>query len=329
MLPVGVAAPFAGRLWVGKSNSVWCLAILACRGVGEVTLRKCRAVNSSEWSKCFLEPSSCVGEGLMYDFTYHRPKTIREALEILGRSESGRFLAGGQTLITSLKHRLASPSDLIDLADIPDLRGINRDGQGVSIAAMTSHAAVASSQLVRQTIPALATLAGHIGDRQVRNMGTMGGSIANHDPASDYPAALIALKAEVRMVDRSLPAEQFFTGSFETGLREDELIASVLFPLPRRAAYYRFSHPASHYVLVGVFIAELASGEIRVAVNGAGDMVFRLPELEAALANHGSGVDVDSLAIDSGILSSDIHAGAEYRAQLIRVAIKHAVAALG
>lgn len=264
----------------------------------------------------------------MYDFTYHRPKTIQEALALLEQSPNGRFLAGGQTLIPSLKHRLASLSDLVDLADIPDLRGIKRGRNGVTITAMTSHAEIAGSQLVREAIPALAALAGQIGDRQVRNMGTMGGSIANHDPASDYPAALIALEATVQTTRRSLPAAQFFTGSFETALHEVELVKSVVFPIPQRAVYQRFSHPASHYVLVGVFIAELPGGKLRVAVGGAGDRVFRLPELEDALAQNGSPAAVDSTMIGIGNLGTDIHASPEYRAQLIRVMAKRAIAAL-
>lgn len=264
----------------------------------------------------------------MYDFTYHRPKTIQEALALLEQSANSRCLAGGQTLIPSLKHRLASLSDLVDLADIPDLRGIKRGRDGVTIAAMTSHAEVANSQLVREAIPALATLAGQIGDRQVRNMGTIGGSIANHDPASDYPAALIALEATVQTTRRSLPAAQFFTGSFETALHELELVKSVVFPIPRRAVYQRFSQPASHYVLVGVFIAELRNGERRVAINGAGDRVFRLPELEDALARDISPAAVDSITIDIRNLGIDLHASPEYRAQLIRIMAKRAISAL-
>ena len=205
----------------------------------------------------------------MYEFNYHRPGTLESAAAALAAAEDGQVLAGGQTLIPTLKQRLASPSDVVDLGSIAGLDGVRREGDAIVIGAMTRHADVASSAEVGSAIPALAALADGIGDPQVRNSGTIGGSIANADPAADYPAAVVGLGAEVRTDRRSIAGDDFFTGLFETALSEGEIIVSVRFPIPRRAAYAKFPNPASRYAIVGVMVAETGSG-VRVAVTGAG-----------------------------------------------------------
>ena len=204
----------------------------------------------------------------MYAFNYHKPKTLDDALALMASAQDGKFVAGGQTMLPTMKHRLAGPSDLIDLGGIAGLRGIEVKGEQLVIGAMTTHAAVAASPEVRRLIPALASLAGHIGDPAVRNRGTLGGSVANHDPAADYPAAVIALGATVRTSRREIAADDFFTGMFETALEPDELIVSISFPKPLAAAYMKFENPASRYAVVGVFVARFAK-EVRVGVTGA------------------------------------------------------------
>jgi carbon-monoxide dehydrogenase medium subunit len=264
----------------------------------------------------------------MYAFEYHRPATVEDAAALLSRSEDPKVMAGGQTLIPTLKQRLAQPSDVVDLGAVADLRGIREEGDGLTVRAMTTHAEVAHGDLVARVIPALARLAEGIGDRQVRNRGTIGGSICNADPAADYPAALVGLGATVRTTSREIAAEEFFTGFFETALEPGELVTEVHFPRPEKAAYAKFPNPASRYAMVGVFVARTADG-VRVAVTGAGPSVFRLEEAERALEGSWSPAALDALAVDPGTLNGDIHASPEYRAHLIKVMAKRAVEAAG
>lgn len=263
----------------------------------------------------------------MYDFAYHRAESVADAAEKLKSAEDGELVAGGMTLIPTLKQRLANPSDLIDLAPLSDLTSITADANGVTIGAMATHSAVAASSDVKNAIPALAHLAEGIGDPQVRHRGTIGGSIANNDPAADYPGACIGLGATIVTNTREIPAETFFSGLFETALEEHEIITAVRFPKPKRAAYMKFPNPASRYALVGVLVAETDDG-IRVAVTGAGDDgVFRVTEMESALASNFSPDAVADIAVSPDNLNSDIHASSEYRAHLITVMAKRAVAA--
>jgi aerobic carbon-monoxide dehydrogenase medium subunit len=263
----------------------------------------------------------------MYDFNYQAPTSLAEALAAILSAEDGKLLAGGMTLIPTLKQRLAQPSDLVDLARLPELKGISRDAGSVTIGAMVTHAAVAASEDVQAAIPALASLAGHIGDAQVRHRGTLGGSICNNDPAADYPSALVALGATVKTNSRELPAEEFFTGMFETALDPGEIVISVTFPIPEKAGYMKFPNPASRYAVVGVFVARTAEG-VRVAVTGAGPAVFRLPAFEQALAANFAPDAVAGLEIGADDLNTDIHASAEYRAHLVTVMAKRAVASI-
>jgi carbon-monoxide dehydrogenase medium subunit len=261
----------------------------------------------------------------MYAFDYQRPATVTDAAALAG--DETVFLAGGQTLIPTLKQRLRQASAVIDLGDIPALRGVTVTGDVVSIGAMTSHADVAASPTVRAAIPALANLAGQIGDLQVRNRGTLGGSIANNDPAADYPAALVALNAMVRTNTRALAAADFFTGMFETALQPGELVVRVDFPKPKRAAFAKFRNPASRYAIAAVFVADTDAG-VRVAVIGAGPVVFRVPEMEAALAKDFSAAAIEGIAVSAEGLNADMHATAEYRAHLIGVMAARAVISL-
>ncbi len=262
----------------------------------------------------------------MYEFDYHKPTSLDEIANLLGANEEAKLVAGGMTLVPTLKLRLAKPSDLIDLAAIPSLRGITDAGDALVIGAMTRHAEVNRSPLVKQAIPALAALAGMIGDPAVRNRGTIGGSISNNDPAADYPAALVALGATVHTTRRDLAAEDFFTGMFETALEPTEIVTSVRFPKTASANYQKFRNPASRYAIVGVFVARTGSG-VRVAVTGAGPCVFRVPEMEAALAQSFTPDAIKDIAIPDDGLNSDIHASAEYRAHLVGVMARRAVAA--
>jgi carbon-monoxide dehydrogenase medium subunit len=262
----------------------------------------------------------------MYSFNYQKTKSVADAAAALGKNADARLLAGGQSLIAAMKLRLSQPAQLIDLGDVAELRGIKVDGGSVTIGAMTRHAEVASSADVKKAIPALAALAGGIGDRMVRNMGTLGGSVAHNDPAADYPAAVLALGATVITNKRKIAADDFFKGMFETALQAGEIITAVSFPAPKRAAYMKFKNPASRYAMVGVFVAETAGGP-RVAVTGAGPGVFRVPEMEKALAGKFAPESVANIAVKSNGLNSDIHASAEYRAHLITVMAKRAVAA--
>jgi carbon-monoxide dehydrogenase medium subunit len=264
----------------------------------------------------------------MYDFNYHRASSLDDAASKLGGADDGVLMAGGMTLLPTLKQRLANPSDVIDLGGIGDLAGIAINGDNVVIGAMTKHNAVATSSDVQGKIPALAALAGGIGDPQVRNRGTIGGSIANNDPAADYPAAVLGLGATVTTNKREIAGDDFFTGMFETALGDGEIIKSVSFPAPEKAAYMKFANPASRYAMVGVFVAKTAGG-VRVAVTGAGPCVFRVADMEAALSSNWSADAVAGVSVSASGLNSDIHASAEYRAHLITVMAKRAVAAAG
>jgi carbon-monoxide dehydrogenase medium subunit len=262
----------------------------------------------------------------LYEFNYHRPASFKEAKRILSGASDAKIVAGGMTLLPAMKFRLARPSDLVDLAGVSELQGIREKSDRLEIGAMTKHAEVAASDLVRSRIPALADLAASIGDPQVRNRGTLGGSIANSDPSADYPAAVLALEAMIKTDKREIPADRFFTGMFETALAGDEILTSVAFRRPKRAAYAKFPNPASRYAVVGVMVAEHAKG-VRVAVTGAGPCAFRAPQLERALSDNFSVAALDGLHIDAGDLNSDMHATAEYRAHLVMEMARRAVAA--
>ena len=260
----------------------------------------------------------------MYDFAYHRPKTLAEATAALKGKPEARPMSGGMTLIPTLKQRLAKPSDVVDLNGIKDLAGIKVDGNGVTVGGMTRHADVASSADVKGAIPALAHLAGHIGDPAVRNRGTMGGSVANNDPAADYPAAVVGLNATVTTTSRTIKADDFFKGLFETALDDGELITSITFPKAEKAGYMKFPNPASRYAMVGVFVAKTAGG-VRVAVTGAGPCVFRVKAMEDALAKNFSADAIKDIKVPADGLNSDIHGSAEYRAHLVNVMARRAV----
>lgn len=262
----------------------------------------------------------------MYNFRYQRAASLDDALKAAAAAEDPKFLAGGMTLIPTMKQRLAQPSDLIDLSGIGELAGIRRDGDALVIGAMTRHADVASSEEVKSAIPALAALASHIGDPQVRNRGTLGGSIANADPAADYPAAVVGLNATVKTNQREIAADEFFTGLFETALDEQEVITEVRFPIPEKAAYAKFPNPASRYAVVGVMVSKSKDG-VRVAVTGAGPSVFRAEAMEKALSGKFAPEAVAEIKIPEDGLNADIHASAEYRAHLVTVMAKRAVAA--
>lgn len=265
----------------------------------------------------------------MYDFNYQRADSVAEASNAIKAADDAMVLAGGMTLIPTLKQRLANPSDLIDLSGIGELTAVGREGSNISIGAMATHASVAGSRDVKALIPALAALAGIIGDAQVRNRGTIGGSVANNDPASDYPAACLALGATIRTNEREIAAADFFTGLFETALNDSEIVMAVSFPAPEKAAYAKFPNPASRYALVGVFVAKTGDGA-RVAVSGAGaDGVFRVAEMESALDKDFSAAALEGISVPAGDLNSDIHASAEYRAHLIGVMARRAVEACG
>src|ERR1700742_4824782 len=233
----------------------------------------------------------------MYKTTYHRASSVDEAATLFAKGKEAKYLAGGQTLLPVMKQRLASPSDVIDLARIKDLVGVLPTNNGIEIKAATTHYDVAQNDAVKKAIPALAHLASMIGDPAVRHMGTIGGSVANNDPAADYPAAVLALNATIKTNRRSIAADDFFTGMFSTALEDGEIITEVAFPIPERAAYAKFPNPASRYAMAGVFVAKFKDG-VRVAVTGAGPCVFRIPEMEAALAKNFTPDAVANIAID-------------------------------
>jgi carbon-monoxide dehydrogenase medium subunit len=261
-----------------------------------------------------------------YPFEYRRANSVAEAQMLFAQSAEGKYLAGGQTLIPTMKLRLASPAQLIDIANITELSFVEVGPEAVVVGAGVKHAAVAGSAEISATIPALAELAEMIGDPAVRHMGTLGGSLANNDPAADYPAAALGLGATIRTHRRKIGADAFFTGMFSTALEEDEIITAVEFPIPARAAYMKFPNPASRYALAGVFVAQAKHG-VRVAVTGAAPCVFRQREMEAALARDFRPEAIAAIKIAPDNLNSDIHASAEYRAHLVTVMAKRAVAA--
>src|SRR5207237_1259677 len=262
----------------------------------------------------------------MHAFQYHKPSSTKDAIALATSKSEGRYLAGGQSLVQAMKLRLSSPSDLIDLGTIKDLSGIKVSGSTVEIGAMTRHADVAASPEVKKAIPALAALAGMIGDRQVRHMGTIGGSPANTDPAADYPAAALALGATITTNKRKIEADKFFTGLYETALEPGELVTSVSFPAPKRAAYMKFKNPASRFAIVGVFVADFG-GKVRVGVTGAGPCAFRQTDMEKALAAKFAPESVASIKVRADGLNNDLHASPEYRAHLISVMARRAVEA--
>ncbi len=261
----------------------------------------------------------------MYDFKYHRPGTVRQAANLLVKNEDAKLIAGGHTLVPVMKQRLASPPHLVDLSHIEGLNTIEMKGRSLVIGATATHYEVANSAIVGEAIPALAELAGLIGDPAVRHKGTIGGSLANNDPTADYPAAVMALGATIVTNKRKLKPEEFFQGLFTTALEPDEIITRVMFPLPKKAAYQKFRNQASRYALVGVFVARRPS-DVRVAVTGAGgDGVFRVTEFEEALKKRFSAKSLDGLTVSADGLNSDIHGSAEYRAHLIGVMARRAV----
>ena len=263
----------------------------------------------------------------MYEFKYHRPGTVRQAANLLAKNEDAKVIAGGHTLVPVMKQRLASPPHLVDLSHIEGLNEIEMRGRALVIGATATHFEVASSPTVGEAIPALAELAGMIGDPAVRHRGTIGGSLANNDPTADYPAAVMALGATIVTNKRRLKPEEYFQGLFSTALEPDEIITRVMFPLPKKAAYIKFRNQASRYALVGVFVAKRPS-DVRVAVTGAGsDGVFRVTAFEEALKKRFSHKVLDGLTVSAEGLNSDIHGSAEYRAHLIAVLARRAVEA--
>jgi aerobic carbon-monoxide dehydrogenase medium subunit len=264
----------------------------------------------------------------MHNFNYHRPTSVADAVKALSAASDGKILAGGHTLLPTMKQRLAAPSDLIDISAIAELKGIKAEGNNLVIGATTPHAEVARSSAVKSAIPALAVLAEGIGDAAVRNRGTIGGSISNADPAADYPAAIVGLGATVQTNKRKIAADDFFKGLFETALEPGEIVTSVSFPKAEKAGYAKFPNPASRYAMVGVFVAKTAGG-VQVAVTGAGPSVFRVKEMEQALGSKWSADAVSGVKVPAKGLNSDIHGSAEYRAHLITVMAKRAVAAAG
>lgn len=269
----------------------------------------------------------------MYNFDYVRPSTVAEAAQALSTNSEALLVAGGHTLIPTLKQRLTSPSMLVDISNIAELKGIRREGSMLVIGAATPHAEVAASQEVRSAIPALAQLASGIGDMQVRHRGTIGGSVANNDPAADYPAALLGLGASIVTDRGQYDADSFFTGLFSTALQPGEIITSVRFPIPNKSGYAKFEQHASRYCLVSVFVSQktgglLSSGEVRVAVSGAGQGgVFRIPEMEQALKSAFSPSSISGIEVPAIDLMSDMHGSAEYRASLITTMAERAVEA--
>jgi carbon-monoxide dehydrogenase medium subunit len=264
----------------------------------------------------------------MYDFAYHKASSVADAVGKAKGKDDAKFMAGGQTLIPTLKQRLARPSDVIDLGGVADLKAISVGGGTVTLGAMATHAAVAASADIRKAIPALADLAEGIGDPQVRNRGTVGGSVANNDPAADYPAAVVALGATIHTDQRQISADDFFVSVFTTALEPGEIITRIAFPVPEKAAYVKFPSPASRYAMIGVFVAKTAKGP-RVAVTGAGNGVIRIRSMEAALQKAWSASSLDGISVPAATCNGDIHGSAEYRAHLISVMAKRAVTAAG
>lgn len=265
----------------------------------------------------------------MYQTNYHRASSVDEAVKMISGKSEGKYVSGGMTLIATMKQRLAAPSDLVDVRRVAAMTGIKIDGRKVMIGAATPHADVAASSSLRAVCPAICNLAGMIGDPHVRHMGTIGGSVANNDPAADYPSAMLALNARIITNKREIGAEGFFTGLFETALEEGELITAISFDAPEKAGYAKFPNPASRYAMTGVFVAKAGSG-VRVAVTGAGSNgVFRERGIEAALGGNWAPSAIAAVNVDASGLMSDLHASAEYRANLVKVMAKRAVADAG
>ena len=266
----------------------------------------------------------------MYNTTYHRASSVAEAAGLFGRGDDSKYLAGGMTLIATMKQRLAAPSDLVDLGHIGDLKGISVNGSAIRIGAGTRHFDVATSADLSRACRAITDLAGMIGDPHVRHMGTMGGSVANNDPAADYPSAVLALNATVVTDRRRIAADDFFRGLFETALDDGEIITAFEFTAPAKAGYAKFPNPASRYAMTGVFVAKHGNGDVRVAVTGAGSNgVFRHSGMEAALTAQWSPDALASASVDASQMMSDIHGSSEYRANLVKVMARRAVAAAG
>ncbi|MDB5797290.1 MAG: carbon monoxide dehydrogenase [Paucimonas sp.] len=262
----------------------------------------------------------------MHQFSYVRPTSLEEALRALQHSPEALPLAGGMSLLSAMKLRLAAPTHLVDLAGVPQLCGVREEGSSLVVGAMTRHAEVAASPIVKRCIPALAALAAGIGDRQVRNRGTIAGSIANADPAADYPSAVLGLNATIVTSRREIAGDDFFTGLFETALAPGELITAVRFPIPQKAAYVKFHQPASRFALVGVFAAIDRKGAPRIAVTGAKAFAFRALEVEEIIRQHGLAPDaVLGLQLSAQDMNHDLHADAEYRAHLVAVIASRAV----
>ncbi|MCA6112887.1 FAD binding domain-containing protein [Bradyrhizobium cenepequi] len=266
----------------------------------------------------------------MYETIYHRASSVDEAAALFAKGEEPKYLAGGHTLIPVMKQRLASPSDVIDLGKIKELIGVEATADALTIKAATPHSDVAQSSAAQKAIPAIAFLASLIGDPAVRHRGTIGGSLANNDPAADYPAAVLALGATIKTNKRTIAADDFFQGLFATALEDGEIITAVSFPIPAKAGYAKFPHPASRFALTGVFVAKTKSGDVRVAATGASQSgVMRVGPIETALKANWSASALDNVQIPSAGLLSDIHGSADYRANLIKVMAQRAVTAAG
>lgn len=266
----------------------------------------------------------------MYQTTYHRAASIDDAVATFGKGSDAKYLSGGQTLLPVMKQRLAAPTDVIDLARIPALIGIEVGGDSVTIKAATTHYDVSTNGALQSALPALANLAGVIGDPAVRYRGTIGGSLANNDPAADYPAAVLSLGATVKTNKRSIAADDFFKGLFTTALEDGEIITAVSFPIPAKAGYAKFRHPASRFALTGVFVTRTKSGEVRVAATGASQSgVMRVGAIEAALKSNWSASALDQISIPASGMIADIHGSADYRANLVKVMAQRAVQQAG
>jgi carbon-monoxide dehydrogenase medium subunit len=266
----------------------------------------------------------------MYETNFHRAGDLAEASRLFAEAQDeARYLAGGQTLIPTMKQRLAAPSDLVGISQIAKLKGISVGAEMVTIGAAVTHAEVATSSEVKDAIAALSDLAGRIGDPAVRHRGTIGGSLANNDPAADYPAAVLGLGATVHTDKRTLAAEDFFTGLFSTALEDSEIITKVAFPVPEKAAYMKFANPASRYAMAGVFVARMKDGSVRVGVTGAGQGgVFRATDMEKALSSSWSPDALADIVVDPAEMLSDLHGSADYRANLVKVMARRAVQAI-
>jgi len=265
----------------------------------------------------------------MYDFSYHKPSSVADAVKILAADPDARAVSGGMTLLPALKLRLNKPTALVDLSGISELRGVKREGNSLVIGALTKHYEIATNATVKAAIPALSAMAATIGDTQVRNRGTMGGSVANNDPSADYPAALLAMGATIQTDKRKIAADDFFQGMFATALDTGEIVTAIHIPIPEKAGYAKMKNPASRYSMAGVFVAKGPSG-VRVAVNGAGaNGAYRQKDMESALAAKWSPDAVAGIKVDPAGMNGDIHGSAEYRAHLVTVMAKRAIANAG